>query len=207
MVDEVKRTIRRTRQYWFVDGLAEMSAGLLFLVLGLIFFGQAHVPGRTAAGLVLRLAFPAVVLSGFWLCKQFVQGLKERITYPRTGYVSYPKTPRGVRRIAIVGSAVLAAFIAQLWVRYHPVPLDWTPLVEGVMTAILLVIAGQGLRRFWWIGGFALLCGFTLAVLRLPGPDILASAYFYSITGLFILISGTVTLWKYLRISRVEDNQ
>ncbi|RPI22114.1 MAG: hypothetical protein EHM61_23090 [Acidobacteria bacterium] len=207
MVDEVQKTIRRTRQYWYADGFAEITIGLLFFVLGLIFLGQAHVPARSVYGVALQLALPVVFLLGFWLSRHVIRSLKERITYPRTGYVSYPKPSVRRRRLALAAAALIAVPIAGFLARYHPLPVNWTPLVEGLMTAVILILAGQGLKRFWVIGGFSLVLGLGLSFVHLENPDVRGSAYFYGISGLVIMICGLLTLLKYLRCSSAEEHQ
>ncbi len=207
MVDEVQKTIRRTRQYWYIDGFTEITVGLFFFVLGLVFFGQAHVPVRSVAGVALQLAFPAVFLLGFWVSRRAIQRLKERVTFPRTGYVSYPQPSPRRRRLGYVTAALIAAPIAVVVVRYRPLPVNWTPLIEGVFTGVLLVVAGQRLKRFWLIGGLSIALGLGLSFVHLENPDVRGSAYFYGTMGLVLAICGLFTLRNYLRRFRVEERQ
>ena len=48
MNNNLDQTIKRTRQYWYVDGLAEIAFGGLCLLLGLYFFARAASPSRSA---------------------------------------------------------------------------------------------------------------------------------------------------------------
>ncbi len=57
--DELDRAMRRAYRYWYEDGLAEIAAGMLFLVGGLIVFVSyliaAHPPESLLAALILVL--------------------------------------------------------------------------------------------------------------------------------------------------------
>jgi len=149
MTDAVQKTIRRTRQYWHVDGFAEIWVGLLFLLIGLIFYGQALVPARSAAGISLQFAFPALFLVGMWIARPLIKGLKERVTYPRTGYVAYQRPPRRTRLIGGAVAAIIAVLIASLVARGRPVLLDWIPAGEGSLP----VSCSFWLDRGWLASG------------------------------------------------------
>jgi hypothetical protein len=102
---------QRPRRYWHVDGIPELVMGGIWILWGAaVLIGEA-LP-RGPGFVVYWLTVPAVLaLSGFasrWL----VIRLKERLTYPRTGYVDYPEPTRGTRVMAAAIAIVVAAAMA-----------------------------------------------------------------------------------------------
>jgi hypothetical protein len=64
MDDPIQGAMRRTRQYWYEDGLTELAAGGLFLLIGLTLWAQGAVPEASAAYATLGVAFPVVIIGG-----------------------------------------------------------------------------------------------------------------------------------------------
>ncbi len=64
-IDEM---IKRTRRYWYVDGLAEMGGGAVILLYAvyMILVGRIGENHRLLAGLALGLGQPLVILLGGW---------------------------------------------------------------------------------------------------------------------------------------------
>ena len=51
MKDNVDNIIRRTQRYWYIDGLAEITVGLIFVLLNLFFLANAwFIPAWTRSG-------------------------------------------------------------------------------------------------------------------------------------------------------------
>ena len=116
MVD-IEKIEKRTAQSFYSDGLAEISLGLIFLLLGGYFFAQAVVPEGSALGSALSLLSVLVIVSAGFLVSRILRFLKGRITYPRTGYVAFKKKkPSPKRRAAtmivagIIGAAMATKF-------------------------------------------------------------------------------------------------
>jgi hypothetical protein len=82
---------RRAWSYWFVDGLPNLVAGLLCLLLASISFLLSG-PHPVRSPLVITLAAVALVIFAavFIRFRQTLEWLKARITYPRTGYTAPP---------------------------------------------------------------------------------------------------------------------
>lgn len=104
---------QRPARYWNEDGLPELVVGAIW-----IFYA-----GSFLAGTGLR---PGPIRTGFWVvmplvwmvgCFYFtiwgIKRIKERVTYPRTGYVSY-LTPRSAWVVGIVVSVLALAGITTL---------------------------------------------------------------------------------------------
>jgi hypothetical protein len=76
-----------------------------------------------------------------------------------------------------------------------------------VLLGVLLIILGQGLTRFYLLGGWSLILGIGLS--RLPAPEETMSGVLYGLTGLVMAISGGLVLATYLRRNRMppQDTQ
>ncbi len=201
MRDPIQEPIRRTRRYGYEDGLAELAAGGLFLAIGLVIGAQGAVPEGSAAYAILGLAFPAVVLGGMLLGRRLIPAAKARLTYPRTGYVTYPQPSRR-RRLATVAIAIAVAAVAGAAALALPEsPVRLLVLLQGLLLGILLAILGQGLPRFFLLGAWSAVLGVGLS--RLATPEETASGLLYGLTGVALMVSGGLVLANYLRRNRI----
>jgi hypothetical protein len=201
MQDPIQGPIRRTRRYWYEDGLAELAVGGVFLVIGLLLWAQGAVPEGSAAYTILGVAFPVVIIGGMLLVRRLVPAAKARLTYPRTGYVVYPHPSRR-RRLVTAGIAIAVAAVAGAAVLALPeTPVRLLVLLQGLLLGVLLTILGQGLPRFFWLGGWSAILGVGLS--RLATPEETASGLLYGLTGLALVVSGGLVLASYLRRNRI----
>lgn len=199
--DPLSQPQRRAIQYWYVDGSYEIGFGLLCLLLGLYFLLEKLVQGSWLSAVVdgaLVLVFILGILLVNWLTRR----IKERITYPRTGYVAY-RRPAGLPRLLrllllMVITGLLAAAIALLMAR--PITgFDVMPLVTGLLLALVLGILAwrSTVPRFYLLAAFSAMVGWGLAFAGL-GNYLALSAY-YAAIGLALILSGLLTLIGYLR--------
>ena len=75
---------KKAIQYWFIDGLAELAAGLVGFFLAVLFWVWQDV-------FTWRWSLPVILVAAFTVSfglRLIIQRIKERTTYPRTGYVS-----------------------------------------------------------------------------------------------------------------------
>jgi hypothetical protein len=122
------------------------------------------------------------------------------VTYPRTGYVAYPKQAkerRGNRYVLLMVVAALTAGLVVLLQNW--LPLRWMPALSSLfMGAGVAVMAYRiGLTRFYWLAIYTVLAGFTTASLGLAEPWDMA--LLFGLGGLGVFVSGLVTLLVYLR--------
>ena len=89
MNNDLDQAVRKTRQYWFSDGIVEISVGGLFLFLGVYFYLQFSLKAGSLLLVALQLGFVLLLVGGIYLSRFLVDKLKSRLTIPRTGYVSY----------------------------------------------------------------------------------------------------------------------
>jgi cobalamin synthase len=188
---------KRTKRYWYTDGLNEIAFGFICLILGLYFLAQVLLPQDSLISNLLTAGFVLLVLGSAFLTRWMVTTLKERLTYPRTGYVSYAKP--GARQnwlTAIIG--MLFAVLLVAFFTTHPASQAWMSAVSGLIFAAVWGIFAYrlGLSRFYFIAATALIFG---AIPTLTGmQEILGLATFYGLIGLAMFVSGGLTLKSYL---------
>lgn len=197
MDPDLKELQKRTKRYWYTDGLNEIAFGLICVVLSLYFLAQVLLPLDSLLANLLTAGFILLVLGSAFLTRWIVTTIKERLTYPRTGYVSYAKP--GARQNWL--AAILGLLFATLLVAFfatHPASLAWMSAASGlVFAAVWAVLANRlGLSRFYLLAGAALIFG---AIPTLTGmQEILGLATFYGLIGLAMFVSGGLTLKSYL---------
>jgi hypothetical protein len=134
---DLKALAERPARYWNEDGLPELVMGALWIFYaGLYLAGMGLRPGliRTAFWIVMSPFLPAGM---FFVAIWGIKRIKERVTYPRTGYVN-SLIPRSAWAVGIVVSVLALAGI------------------------IILVFAGIGVRMMNLLPS---VCSFLLAAL------------------------------------------
>jgi heme/copper-type cytochrome/quinol oxidase subunit 1 len=100
MTDDLKEPQLRTLQYWTVDGVGELFVGLLFLLVAIVYYLQESTTGSLLSkvfGIVSVILVCGGAFGGRWI----MQRVKERTTYPRTGYVAYKREKYSKGDVAI----------------------------------------------------------------------------------------------------------
>ncbi len=185
---------KRTYSYFYVDGLVEAATGFLFLTIGLVLLGWINLEKGGWVQITAVIALPLVILGGTFLIKHVVSSLKERITYPRTGYVAYRPSKSLPGRWVVVGTSfvlILLLFIVPDW-------LNRMAAVQGALLCIILVAIGYqvSVSRFYIFGGIALTIGITTAFL--VNDEIVGSVITFIITGASMFLLGTIVFLNYL---------
>ncbi len=178
---------KRAIQYWFVDGLAELAAGLVSLFLAVLF-------GVWQIVFTWRWSLPVILFAGLAVSfglRLIIQQIKERSTYLRTGYVA-PFTGLESKR-SILLTIIFALLL--LGLNYYlstqgPQGLLWSPGAAGLVFAFIFAWIGMlaKLRRFTFLALFSLCVGVLLSILAfdyLRGVSILAG-----LVGLIMLYQG-----------------
>jgi len=104
---DLKEIERRPQQYWNADGLPELMMGALWILWSTAWLlPQALPAGRWVFYYWMIVPF-ILVASGFtsgWATKK----LKQRLTYPRSGYVEFREPGAAMK----LGSALVAAAVS-----------------------------------------------------------------------------------------------
>lgn len=194
MNNQINEIIRRTYRYYYEDGLVEMALGGLFAVLGLAlwFFGLMPLSGRWGGMFVLGML--VIIFGGAFGIKRMIGVLKERVTYPRTGAVTYKNQPSTGRWAVILGAAVLVLVTYFLPEQYRS-----SPVMEGALLCLILAFMGTrvGLVRLQAGAGLPLAVGIFAGYASLN--DLIGGALVFGLTGLELVLFGIVALTRYLR--------
>jgi len=201
MKNDIDKVIQRTHRYWYEDGLNEIATGCIFVVCGLFLFIMRFVRPISPLACIVAIGFTILVAFGGLAASRAVKAVKNRITYPRTGYVSY-RRPEGNRRrrliVAGLGVALGALGIA-LSIAGAPTWLVSMPMAHGLIIGACLLYLGHrlGLARFYVLALVSVLVGVVAA---LGGfDDALGSAAYFGEMGFVLTASGLFTLRAYLR--------
>mgnify|MGYP005849468323 CR=1 FL=1 len=198
MRDEVERATQRAQRYWFDDGLAEIGIGAILLLIGLMFYAEAVVPPSALPTGFSSIGLIVIVFGGWWLAGRLVKAAKARLTYPRTGYVSYARPRKRRLGAAVVIGAGTAALVAVLFAT-APASLAWLPALQGLLGAAFTVYVAYrfALGRFYVLAVISVLVGASAALAGLG--DLLGDAVYYGTMGISFIVSGLLTLYGYLR--------
>ena len=196
MNDTIKETMQRTYRYLYDDGLMEIAAGLLLLASALLFLIWHYLQAQPWLSALFAAGLLVVVLGGALYLRSAVAGVKERVTYPRTGYVAYREEtdPAGARWLLLLatgGTAIVLLFL--------PATFSQMVVAEGIVTAVMLALLGRrlALTRFYLLALLALLLSGIIAGWQ--RSDLLGSALFLGLTGLLLAASGLLALRRYLQ--------
>ena len=206
MNDSVKKQKQRTLQYWYVDGLSEMASGFIFLLLALTFWIVHKLPGSLLSGLMAGVGQPLIIILGLLFASRVVRRIKENLTYPRTGYVSY-RNRHGKRRwlsmvITILVSATFAVITVLVMQYLGEIKII---IFVGLLVALskIFIAYRVGLLRFYISAGLTFVLALLLAWFY-PGSYAVYYLFFLGM-GTIWLISGLVTLLKYLRDTKEQE--
>lgn len=201
MERHIEQAMRRTWRYWYVDGLSELATGCLLLLLAPFFMLDLWLPPGPAHAILWMLGLPATLVVGGRLLSRAVQAAKARLVYPRTGYVSYPRS-RGRRLLlgAVVG-VVMGAVVGVL-AAAGPASQAWIPALQGLLLGSVWVYVGHrlDLTRFYLLAAISALAGVGAA--RSGLHQGVAMAAYFAVAGGALVASGLLTLSRYLRRTR-----
>jgi len=205
MNDELEHVVQRTRQYWFADGLVELSVGGTFIILALYFYIQSILPSGSLVLLAIQAAFVFLLFGVIFLSRYVVNKSKSHLTIPRTGYVSYNRASKK-QRIVSAGTAILIAALNIALFLATPLSLNWIPAITGLIVGFIWLISAfrVGLLRFYLQSILSLLLGVGLSLARFETYQSLA--IYYAVMGLVLILSGGLTLINYLRQNPPLEN-
>jgi hypothetical protein len=192
----VERWMRKPLQYLYADGFLELAVGLLFLIsAGLVSLFAVALGRPPLAWAVGSLAVLLAAGLGL-LAKRVVESAKERVTYPRTGFVEVrPDAGTGWTRWLVIELA-LALAVASLFL---PSRFQQTGFALGALLTLILIVFGirTGLLRFYLLA--AATAGLTLAAGQWATGEPAGVAIVMGGAGLLLVTSGGLMLVRYLR--------
>jgi hypothetical protein len=205
MKNDIDKVIQRTHRYWYEDGLNEIAAGGMFVLCGLFLLMMYSVPPGSLLAPVLAVAFIILVAFGGLFISRAVKAIKNRVTYPRTGYVSYRRPESNRRRRIIAASLGIGIGVLGIVLSIADAP-TWLmsmPMVQGLIIGAALLYIGRrlGLTRFYALAFISALIGVVVALNGFD--DALGSAAYFGEMGLVLTASGLFTLRAYLSQPRL----
>jgi hypothetical protein len=198
----------RPGRYENIDGTGEMNFGLMMLGFTILGYMQTIMPKdsiwlkRFNSLLFMYLVLLPPLALGYWIHKV----VKKRITWPRTGYVAYPR-PKKSLLILVIAVAAISAVAAVGFVlliahyRGHDwISLGWFGNVAIFMATYAFWIYFTGRHQLWkWLVLLFMALG-VLAIALIAHWDLARSVWWMlTLVSLSWLGSGGVTLYSYIR--------
>lgn len=204
MENNLNASQKHAVQYWFIDGLAELSCGVIAILLALFFIILQLSPLAQATFPVIYLL---IFVAAFGI-RKLMMWLRQRTTYIKTGYIELRKgwEEGWLLGLAIAFTVLLLGFMAYITLRGIQIVM-WMPAIGGVILALIFFLAGYRTKlvRFIYLAIFCLLLGFDLAISGVG--DYLGTAVLCLITSLVLLAFGSITRVLYLRLVRLEEER
>ena len=201
MVD-IEKIERRTIRSFYDDGLLEIALGAFLLFLGGWLYAQAAAPEGSGLGAALSALFVLVIVSAGVVVGRVVRFLKQRITYPRTGYVAFKKKEPSPKRraAAALAGGLIGASLAVLY-GLSPSARTALPAVNGLLfaVAVLLMANKVGVLRFHILAAASAVIGVGLTAAG--AGDLRGVGLFYGLFGAAVVLSGLAALVVYLKRS------
>lgn len=203
-MNDLNKTIRRAQQYWFEDGLVELLLGLLFVVLSGLFWWQV-VSDSEYAALVGGIAMPFIIVLGALLLGVSLRWLKQRLVYPRTGYVTYAKPTNKQRGLSALLGLIIGAAMAATITQLELAEMATAFIGVGVGLALFMLGNRVGLLRFHLLAVWTVGVGVVIAFLRVA--ENVASTYALGLIGLGLVASGGFAFWRYWQNSEPGNDE
>jgi hypothetical protein len=187
----VKEIEQKTFSQSQQDGLMEFVMGICMLAM------STRLLSRVLIGM-----FPiAVILFG-----PILNALRNRFTYPRTGYVKLiedkPKDViTGIALVTLIIIAILAvAFILFANVRDFGLWMKWVPLWAGIMLAGMFtsLAAKSATARYYIFAVYSLVVGLVLSIPRFAQVETGTLLYFLAM-GAFLTPFGLLLFIRFLQ--------
>lgn len=201
---ELRDLEQRPKRYWNVDGIPELMMGLVWMLWGGAMILGESLPKGKGANWYWMVVPMVLVLSGFasnWATKK----LKERLTYPRTGWVEMKEPGRGVRLLA-AGIAILSAGALALMIvkgKAEGMEHTVTPAI-GLVLSLSFVVASvrQKAPHMLALAGVALVLGFTFGMMELGWASL---SWMFLWLGAAAAVVGGWRLRRYLAAHRMPE--
>jgi hypothetical protein len=201
MSDKVDKYVRETQRYLYEDGLVEIGVGLLFLAAGLGLLAFLAIQDKPLLAAAVFAGLLALATAAALLAKRAQDEVKGRVTYPRTGYVSYRSDEPVEVRWLVLTVATLFIFLAFV------LPEELTRISSAIGALMFVIMSSLGYRlkinRFFVVGGVALAVG--VSVSYFINDEALGVAITFMVVGLGLLISGAAALFSFLRSNPAGD--
>jgi hypothetical protein len=204
MQNEIEEIAKHPLQYAYADGLSEIALGIIGLGMGISFWIQTRIPSGSAWRVLWAIGMLPLLYVGIRVLNKMIEEFKLKLTYPRTGFVSF-RNPQDRRRWFSIRGGIFGFGWALLYgfLRSDAIPglntARWIPLVTGLIFAAVFLRIGMktGVHRLMLIAMISVLAGMSLSLVELP--EMAAFGVYWGILGASFGLSGAFALRGYLR--------
>jgi hypothetical protein len=219
-MDQVQSFLERPKAYYNIDGVGELGIGFMCLSYTLIAWLQLNTPRNSVWNQMYTFAIYVGVMCS--IIHYGSKAIKNRITYPRTGFVDYRRDqywiPMG---ISAAISALMGAGLYMAARRHWEIATPYS--LFGLLIAASYIRIARTVPWKWIV--FAVMVAGALAIAALPADLLEAFANHNSLTpavparavgafwltfilyGFAFLISGGISFWLYLRHTQAPGQE
>jgi uncharacterized membrane protein YeaQ/YmgE (transglycosylase-associated protein family) len=185
--------------------------GILFAGVGAL-RAIIHFAGQKSAAYYWLSAGLLLFMFGVaWGGKRFGEALKERITYPRTGFMAFkPRTYNYKSILAILALFIFAGILGGMLGILATQPNQQrvgiiVPITLGIVGALAFTYAAKRVevKRFYYLAAFSV--GIGLAIGAFGVGVVLGLSFYYLSIGLALVVTGCVALVQFLRSHEPVD--
>jgi MFS family permease len=206
-----ENTLNRAYAHWLKDGLFEIGFGILLAGVGTLRAILHFVDAESVAYYWLSAGLLVFMIGVAWGGKRIDKALKERITYPRTGFITFK--PRNYNYKSILAilflfifAGVLGGVLGVLATQPNQQEIGGiVPITQGIVAALAFTYTAQRIevKRFYYLAVFSL--GIGLVIGSLGVGVVLGLSLFYLSVGLALVVTGCLALLQFLRSHEPVD--
>ena len=196
--DPLQNATERSQRYWVSDGIPLIVMGGFWITWGSVLFLPLIFPGRGIVRYMSIIVIAVMALAGI-LMKPIIQRWKERVTFPRTGYIEL-RQPGKLMRYGIPVLVGVLAFIIGLLVHFEDRTFrEWLPLGLGMMLAAGMLHASWKMRSFRLAIFSTLVAGAGVVAFLMHRNDDFSFGLTMFVAGMCCLAEGALMFYSYLR--------
>jgi hypothetical protein len=203
---DLDEATKRPMRYWDQDGLPGLVLGLVLIVSGGVFLVGRALPRGSSISQVYAIVAP-ILWGGSCLAMRWgLKKLKERITFPRGGYVALREPTLTYRASALAAVLLVGAGMALLNAKGGLPQWRWMA-APGFATffAVALLVGGLQYRlpHMLWLAAFSLVLGAWMYRIR---AGVEGGLWVMLWLGGAMALTGAVRLRSFLKANpRTED--
>jgi hypothetical protein len=207
--DPIESIVRRTQRTWFEDGIWDIAFGITNLLIAAYSGVTLWFNLEGNIGMALALLQMLVIVGAFLSMRWVVTRLKQRFTFPRTGFVTYRKPTGAARWKNAIRSGLIAAFtggmialVSQISATHALLP----TISSGLFALSFVYLAIRfDILRYFAEAVLSLALGLGITLLRLENA--LSMVAVFGGLGAICLFSGGLTLWRFIHNTQPATEQ
>jgi hypothetical protein len=199
-LDAIAKTRDAAVRYALADGLEEIVAGVLTVIWAVVIFSWPAWRSRATIVGLMALAFAAL-----WA----IPAIQRRVTHARLGYVDppAPSKPADSRigvAVVLVPSLFFSMLMASAWWDFDTVLWPGLAFIVAIALPVALIRRGRrhGTPRFYLYAAATAVAFLTIAW---AGRQSQVAGIAVAVVGSVMLVMGTLTFLRFLRLPRHAD--